>query len=85
MHSTTTEIEMTTEIANLETLTRAAIRLDDAERDLRIAEIHLNSLILGAPLRSGVEATRRVRAADADLEAARVTYAAAQDLAAPED
>ena len=76
---------MTTEMTNVETLTRAAIRLDDAERDLRIAEIRLNSLVPGVPLRYGVEATRRLRAADADLEAARVAYEAAQDLPAPED
>ena len=31
------------------------------------------------------EATRRLRAADAELEAARVAYDAAQDLEAPED
>ena len=76
---------MTTEMTNLETLTRAALRLDEAERDLRIAEVHLNSLVPGAPLRYGVEATRRLRAADADLEAARVAYDAAQDLPAPAD
>ena len=76
---------MSTEMTNVETLTRAAIRLDDAERDLRIAEMRLNSLVPGVPLRYGVEATRRVRAADAELEATRVAYDAAQDLPAPED
>jgi hypothetical protein len=42
-------------------------------------------LVPGTPLRYGVEATRRLRAADAELEAARVAYEAAQDLPAPED
>ena len=75
---------MTTETTNFETLTHAAIRLDEAERDLRIAEIRLDSQAPGLPLRYGVEATRRLRAADAELEAARVAYDAAQDRPAPE-
>ena len=85
MDSTARESEMTTETTNFETLTHAAIRLDEAERDVRIAEIHLNSQATGLPLRYGVEATRRLRAADAELEAARVAYDAAQDLPAPEE
>ena len=76
---------MTTETTNFETLTEAAIRLEVAERAVRIAEIRLTSLVPGVPLRYGVEATRRLRAADAVLEAARVAYDAAQDLPAPED
>jgi hypothetical protein len=79
--NTTKETEMT----NFETLTQATIRLDEAERGVRIAEIRRNSLVLGVPLRYGVEATRRLRAADAELEAARAAYEAAQDLPAPED
>jgi hypothetical protein len=74
-----------TEMTNFETLTQATIRLDEAERGVRIAEIHRNSLVLGVPLRYGVEATRRLRAADAELEAARAAYEAAQDLPAPVD
>jgi hypothetical protein len=74
-----------TEMTNFETLTQATIRLDEAERQVRIAEIRRNSLVVGVPLRYGVEATRRLRAADAELEAARVAYEAAQDLPAPED
>ena len=74
-----------TEMTNFETLTEAAIRLDDAERSVRIAAIRLNSLVPGVPLRYGVEATRRLRAADAELEGARVAYEAAQDLPAPLD
>ena len=76
---------MTTETTNFAILTEAALRVDDAERELRIAEVRLNSLVPGVPLRYGVEATRRLRAADAELEAARVAYETAQDLPAPED
>ncbi len=74
-----------TEMTNFETLTHATIRLDEAERGVRSAAIRLNSLVPGVPLRYGVEATRRLRAADAELEAARVAYEAAQDLPAPLD
>jgi hypothetical protein len=74
-----------TAMTNFETLTRATLRVDEAERQVRIAEIRLNSLVPGAPLRYGVEATRRLRAADAELEAARAAYEAAQDLPAPEE
>jgi hypothetical protein len=74
-----------TAMTNFETLTEATIRVDEAERQVRIAEIRLSSLVPGAPLRFGVEATRRLRTADAELEAARVAYDAAQDLPAPED
>ena len=81
----TKAIEMTTDRANVETLTRAALRVDEAERSLRVAKIRLNTLVPGAPLRYGVEATRRLRAAHAEFEAARVAYEAAQDLPAPED
>jgi hypothetical protein len=78
--------ERDTEMAtDMQTLTDAAIRLDEAERSVRIAEIRLTSLVPGAPLRYGVEATRRLRGAHAELEAARVAYEAAQDLPAPED
>ena len=76
---------MTTETTNFAILTEAALRVDDAERELRIAEVRLNSLVPGVPLRYGVEATRRLRAADAELEAARGAYDAAQDVPAPED
>jgi hypothetical protein len=78
--------ERDTEMApDMQTLTDAAIRLDEAERSVRIAEIRLNTLVPGAPLRYGVEATRRLRAADAELAEARIAYDAAQDLPAPED
>lgn len=74
-----------TAMTNFETLMATTIRVDEAERSVRIAEIRLNSLVPGAPLRYGVEATRRMRAADAELEAARAAYEAAQDLPAPID
>ena len=47
------------ETTNVEILTRAAIRLKEAERSVGIAAIRLNSLVLGVPLRYGVEATGR--------------------------
>ena len=72
-------------MTNFETLTEATLRVDEAERQVRIAAIRRNSLVPGVPLRYGVEATRRLRAADAELEAARVAYDAAQDLPAPLD
>jgi hypothetical protein len=83
--SRTRAIEMTTEMANFETLTQATLRVDEAERKVRVAALRLNTLVPGTPLRYGVEATRRLRAAHAELDAARVAYEAAQDLLAPED
>jgi len=83
--TTTKAIEMTSERANFETLTLATLRVDEAERSVRVAAIRLTSLVPGTPLRYGVAATRRLRAADAELEAARVAYEAAQDLPVPED
>jgi len=74
-----------TKMTNIETLTAATIRVDEAERQVEIAAIRLNHLVPGTPLRYGVEATRRLRAADAELAAARVAYEAAQDLPAPTD
>jgi hypothetical protein len=76
---------MTIETTNFEILTVAALRLDEAERAVRIAVYRINSVVPGAPLRYGVEATRRLRAAQAELAEARVAYDAAQDLPAPED
>ena len=85
MDSTTIASEMTTEATNFETLFRATEQFEEAETAVRVAEIRLTSLVPGAPLRYGVEATRRLRAARAELEAARLAYEAAQDLPAPED
>ena len=79
--TTTKETALTT----TELLFDASIRLDRAQRDVEIAAIRLNSLVPGAPLRYSVEATRRLRAADAELEAARLAYDAAQDQPARED
>jgi hypothetical protein len=66
-----------TEMANFNTLYEATERFEAAERAVRIAEIRLTSLVPGSPLRYGVEATRRLRAADAGLDAARTAYDAA--------
>ena len=85
MDSTTPESEMTTEMANFNTLYEATERFEAAERAVRIAEIRLTSRVPGVPLRYGVEAIRRMEAAETELEAARVAYDAAQDLPAPED
>ena len=71
-------------MTNVETLTQAALGVDEAERKVSIAAIRLNSLAPRSPLRYGVEATRRLRAAEAELTAARVAYEAAQDLPAPD-
>lgn len=76
---------MSTDTTNFQTLLDATVRFEAAETAVRVAEIRLTSLVPGAPLRYGVEATRRLRAARADLEAAQVAYEAAQDLPAPED
>jgi hypothetical protein len=70
---------------NAQALLLATEQLDAAESAVRVAELRVNALLPGTPLRSGVEATRRLRAADAALEAARVAYDAAQDRLAPED
>jgi len=83
--NTTKATEMTTDTTNFQTLLNATARFEAAETAVRVAEIHLTSLVPGAPLRYGVEATRRLRAADAERDAARVAYDAAQDLLAPED
>ena len=76
---------MTADTTNFQTLFDATVRFEAAETAVRVAEIRLTSLVPGAPLRYGVEATRRLRATRAELEAARVAYDAAQDLPAPED
>ena len=65
-------------------LLEATERLDRAETEARIAEIRLNSLVIGAPLRYGVAATVRLRRADTELAAAQAAYEAAQDLPCPE-
>lgn len=72
-----------TQMTNFKTLLNATARVEAAESAVRAAEIRLNALVPGAPLRYGVEATQRLRAADAELVAARVAYEAAQDLPAP--
>ncbi len=76
---------MTTDTTNFQTLFDATERFEAAETAVRVAEIRLTSLVPGAPLRYGVEATRRLRAARTELAEARLAYDAAQDLLAPED
>jgi hypothetical protein len=76
---------MTSDTTNFQTLLEATERFEAAETAVRVATIRLDSLVPGNPLRYGVEATRRLRAAEVELEAARVAYDAAQDLPAPED
>ena len=66
-------------------LTQAALRHKRAQERVRAAELHLNALVPGAPLRYGVAATARLRAARAEAEAAGRAYEDAQDLPAPED
>ena len=59
-------------------------RLERAQTEVQIAEISINALVIGAPLRYGVAATDRLRRADAELAAARASYEAAQDVECPE-
>lgn len=59
-------------------------RLERAETQVRIGELRLNSLVIGAPLRYGVEATSRYRAAIAERDEARLAFDAAQDIDCPE-
>jgi hypothetical protein len=74
-----------TQITNLQALIYATDRLANAERSVRIATGLMNSRLPGTPLRIGVEDTRRLRLANAELEAAHIAYEWAQDLPAPED
>lgn len=73
----TSQEAMTTQIAAWE-------RLERAGTEVRIAAIPLDSLVLGAPLRYGVEATDRYRRAIAERDDAQVAYDAAQDIECPE-
>ena len=81
---TTKAVDTTTAMANFETLTEATLRVDEAERKVRVAVIRITCLVPGTPLRYGVEATRRLRAAHDEPHAVRIAYEAAQDLPAPE-
>ena len=87
--TTTKEIEMTTKTQTTEEAMAlqmaAAERLEQAETEVRVSAIRLNSLVLGAPLRDGVEATQRYRRALAERDAAQASYEAAQDLDCPEE
>ncbi len=81
MDTTTEETTMT----DSRTLLDATERLEAAQTAVRIAETRIDSFVPSAPLRDKVEATERLRAADAELAEARAAYEAAQDLLAPED
>ena len=59
-------------------------RLERAETEVRVAAIRLDALVIGAPLRYGVEATERYRRALAARDEARIAYDAAQDIECPE-
>ncbi len=81
MDTTTEETTMT----DSRTLLDATERFEAAQTAVRIAETRIDSFVPSAPLRYKVEATERLRAADAELAEARTAYDAAQDLLAPED
>lgn len=66
-------------------LLEATERLERAHTEVRIAELRLDSLVLGAPLRYGVEATDLLRHALAEQDAARASFDAAQDVDCPEE
>jgi len=61
-----------------------ADRLEAAQRKVRIARSMIETRVIGAPLRLQVEDTRRLRAADAALEAVQAAFDAAQDIDCPE-
>ena len=67
------------EPTNAQALIYAANRLANAERSVRIASADRAELH-----RIGVEDTRRLRLANAELEAARIAYQWAQAQPAPE-
>ncbi len=81
MDKTTNETTMT----DSRTLLHATERFEAAHTAVRIAQTRIDSFVVGAPLRDKVEATERLRAADAELAEARTAYETAQDLLAPED
>jgi len=71
-------------MTNFETLAAATMRLDEAERMVRIGKIRLRCEPTGGHMRHWVAANRRLQAAYDELEAARAAYEAAQDLPALE-
>lgn len=81
MDTTTEETTMTA----VQGLLDATEHLEAAQTAVRIAQTRIDSFVPSAPLRYKVEATERLRAADAELAEARTAYDAAQDLLAPED
>ncbi len=81
MDTTTKETTMT----DSRTLLDATDCFEAAQTAVRMAETRMDSFVPTAPLSLKVEATERLRAADAELAEARTAYDAAQDLLAPED
>ena len=75
---------MTTVTDPMRELLEASERLERAEVDRRVAELRNATLVADAPLRFKVEAIERLRRADAELDAARAAYEAAQDVDCPE-
>ena len=72
-------------MTDVQGLLDATERLEAAQTAVRIAQTRIDSFVPSAPLRDKVEATERLRAADAELAEARTAYETAQDLLAPED
>jgi hypothetical protein len=59
-------------------------RLERTELELRIACLRVETLVPGAPLRLGVEATDRYRRALVDRDDAQAAWDAAQDIECPD-
>ena len=85
MHTTTTTKEDPMDIHDaMATQIAAWEHLERAETEVRVAAIRLDSLVPGAPLRHGVEASDRYRRALAARDEARTAYDAAQDIECPD-
>jgi hypothetical protein len=66
-------------------LTEASLRRARAQQQVQMAEVRVNHLGPGAPLRLQVAAMARLRAALAEADAAKRAYEDAQNAPAPED
>lgn len=83
MDTSTAQTPTTTQ--NALALLDATERLERAETEVRIAALRIDTLVIGAPLRYGVEATERYRRALAKRDAAQAAFDAAQDIECPEE
>ena len=72
---------MTTEA--IETLSAATVRLETAHERVRVAALAQAARVPTAPLRSGVAAMARLRAAERELSSAEAAFALAQNAPAP--